>query len=210
MKELKVRLTFTEDLLGTASANPEIHEEFIASKAPKPETAAEEVAAIDVEAAIEKAMTVFPRMTDGTPFIYDYQIRGFFKEACGALKNVNGKLSSKIKAHKKKVDNHIFVEPRQIPLDMHGQKIDRCQRPLRAGTPQGERVTLANSEVAPEGTTIEFKVICLIDEDVEAVKEWLEYGALKGLGQWRNSGKGRMCWEELDDDGNVIGGNKKQ
>lgn len=32
--ELKVRLTFTEELLGSQSNNPKIHEEFIASKNP--------------------------------------------------------------------------------------------------------------------------------------------------------------------------------
>lgn len=82
MKELKVRLTFTEDMLGTASSNPEIHEEFIASKAPDAKSREEEVAAIGVEEAVEKAMTVFPKMADGSPFIWDYMIRGFFKEAC--------------------------------------------------------------------------------------------------------------------------------
>ena len=30
----------------------------------------------------------------------------------------------------------------------------------------------------------------------------------RGLAQWRNSGKGRCVWEELDEAGNVIGGNK--
>lgn len=34
MKEFKVRLTFTEEVLGTCSNDPNIHEEFIASKAP--------------------------------------------------------------------------------------------------------------------------------------------------------------------------------
>jgi hypothetical protein len=27
------------------------------------------------------------------------------------------------------------------------------------------------------------------------VEEWLEYGELRGLGQWRNSGKGRFTAE---------------
>lgn len=34
MTEMKIRIITTEEMLGTASANPEIHEEFIASKAP--------------------------------------------------------------------------------------------------------------------------------------------------------------------------------
>jgi hypothetical protein len=37
--------------------------------------------------------------------------------------------------------------------------------------------------------------------------ECLDYGELRGLGQWRNSGCGRILWELLDLDGNVIGGN---
>lgn len=198
MKELKVRLTFNEDMLGTASSNPEIHKEFIASKAPTADTIEEEVAAIGVDAAVEKSMTVFPKLADGTPFVYDYQIRGFFKEACGALKKVAGTKSSAIKAHKKQVDNLIFVEPRQIPMDLHGMALDNCQRPLRASTAQGERISLANSEVAPAGTSIEFTVKCLVDSDVEAVKEWLGYGVFKGLGQWRNSGKGTFSVEYPD------------
>ena len=32
MKTLKARLTFTEELLGSANNNPDIHEDFIASK----------------------------------------------------------------------------------------------------------------------------------------------------------------------------------
>lgn len=34
MKEMRVRLTFLEEVLGTANAEIDIHEKFIASKAP--------------------------------------------------------------------------------------------------------------------------------------------------------------------------------
>lgn len=198
MKDIKVELTFIEDVLGTASSNPDIHAEFIASKSPDHETIEEEVAAIGIEAVVEKSMTIFPKTADGKPFIYDYQIRGFFKEACSCLKKVEGTKSSKIKAFKKQIDGLIFVEPRQIVMDMHGMELGNCQRPLRASTAQGERISLANSEVAPEGTTIIFTVRCLADSDIEAVKEWLEYGIYKGLGQWRNSGKGRFTVKYIE------------
>ncbi len=195
MKELKVKLTFTEDVLGTASGNPEIHKEFIASKAPDAKSIEQEVAAVGVEEVVEKSMTVFPKLADGTPFIYDYQIRGFFKEACGVLRKVPATLSSKVTAYKKMVDGLVFIKERQIPIDMHGCRLDSCQRPLRASTAQGERVSLANSEVVPSGSTIDFTVICLADGDIKIVKEWLDYGRFKGLGQWRNSGKGRFTVE---------------
>ena len=29
-------------------------------------------------------------------------------------------------------------------------------------------------------------------------REWLDYGALRGIGQWRNSGKGRYTYEILN------------
>lgn len=198
MTVTKVRLTFTDELLGTSSGNPELHREFIASKAPDAAKMEEEVAALGVDAVEEKSMTVFPKLADGTPFLYDYQIRGFFKEICGAMKAISGTKSSKVKAHKKKVDNTIFVEPREIPLDLHGMRLGNCQRPLRASTAQGERVALANSEVCPEGTTCEFSVLCMVDDDADMLREWLEYGRFKGIGQWRNSGKGRFTFEIID------------
>lgn len=49
MKELKVRLTLTEELLGTASSDPHIHEEYIASKAPDAPSRTEEVEALGVD-----------------------------------------------------------------------------------------------------------------------------------------------------------------
>ena len=183
MTKVHVKLTFTDDLLGTSSGNPELHREFIASKAPDAAKMEEEVASLGVEAVEEKSMTVFPKMADGTPYLWDYQIRGFFKEICGAMRGIPGTKSSKVKAYKKKVDNTIFVEPREIPLDLHGMKIADCQRPLRASTMQGERIALANSEVCPQGTTCEFDVLCMVDEDVDMLREWLEYGKYKKLRQ---------------------------
>ena len=90
MIKVHVKLTFTDDLLGTSSGNPELHREFIASKAPDAAKMEEEVASLGVEAVEEKSMTVFPKMADGTPYLWDYQIRGFFKEICGAMRGIPG------------------------------------------------------------------------------------------------------------------------
>lgn len=198
MKELKVRITFTEELLGTANSDKDIHSEFIASKAPDAPSREEEVEAVGVDEVERKEMTIFPRNTDGQPIMWDYQIKGFFKDTCGALRKVTGTESSKIKAFKKEIDGLIFPEPRQIVIKFDG-KMGTCQRPLRASTAQGERIALANSETIPAGATIEFTVKCLLDSHIKAVKEWLDYGEFKGMGQWRNSGKGRFTWEDLTD-----------
>jgi hypothetical protein len=192
---MKIKITLIEDLLGTASNNPELHREFIASKSPDSASVEEEVASVGAEAVIEKSMTVFPR-EDGKPFLYDYQLKGFFKDACSSLARVPGMKSNKLKAFKKVIDGTIFVFPRKIMLALNGE-LGHCQRPLRAQTAQGERVALANSESAPAGTSFECEIKCL-DENAEViVREWLDYGALRGLGQWRNSGKGRFSWEEV-------------
>lgn len=80
MKELKVKLTFIEPILGTSPANPDIYREFIGSHAPDAASVEDEVAALGADAVAEKSMTIFPRLDDGTPFLYDYQIKGFFKD----------------------------------------------------------------------------------------------------------------------------------
>jgi hypothetical protein len=196
MKEMKVRVTLLEEMLGTASNNAQIHEEFIASKAPDAKNREEEIAAIGVEAEVEKSMTVFPRDKDGRPIMWDYQIKGFMKDSCGMLRKVTGTKSSGMKSYKKSIDGLIFVNEREIPINFEGS-VGSCQRPLRAQTAQGERISLANSETVPAGSTLEFTIKCLVDADMNAVKEWLDYGELRGLGQWRNSGKGKFKWEEI-------------
>ena len=196
MKTIKVKLTFTEPVLGTAPMNEDIYRDFIGTKAPDAASVEDEVAALGVDAVTEKGMTGFPRMEDGTPFLYDYQIKGFFKDTCGGLRKVKSTESSKIKAFKKEIDKLIFVEPRCIPLLFDGE-LGECQRPLRAQTMQGERVSLAISEEAPAGTVIEFSIVMLSDDHEKAVREWLDYGRFSGIGQWRNSGKGRFTWEEI-------------
>ena len=204
--DIRVRITTLEEMLGTASSDPKIYETYIASNAPDAASMKEEVEAFGVDAVAEKAKTIFPK-EDGQPFIWDYQIKGFFKDACGMLRKVKDSRSSKIKAYKKEIDGLIFIKERKIPISFTGE-IGNCQRPLRAATPQGERVALANSESIPAGAVIEFTIQCMCTTHIKAVKEWLDYGYMRGLGQWRNSGKGKFVWEELDEAGNVIGGNK--
>ena len=195
MKDIKIKLTFNEEVLGTCSANPDVHREFIASKSPDAGTIEDEVACIGVEAATEKAMTIFPK-EDGRPFLYDYQIKGFFKDTCSALARVPGTASNKIKAYKKIIDGLIFPKPRKIFFQMaEDRAVGNCQRPLRAQTAQGERVALANSETVPAGTVVEFTVLLMDDGHEKLLLEWLTYGQFKGIGQWRNSGKGRFTFD---------------
>lgn len=210
MKRMHIKITFTEPILGTANNNENIHREFIASKAPDAISREEEVAALGVEGVEEKSMTVFQRNEDGNPLLWNFQVKGFFKEACGMLQRMRGekcsKESCKLKAYKKIVDG--CIEPigniedysRKIPIVIaKGTEIEDFQRPLRAQTAQGERIALANSEKISEKATAEFYVETP-DAYVPAVHEWLRYGRKHGLGQWRNAGFGRFEYELIGEE----------
>ena len=197
MVTLKVKVEFLEDALGTASANPDLHREYIASNAPDAKKLEEEVASLGAEEVFEKGMTVFSRDENGNPIVWDYQWKGYFKDAFKGLRKVPKSRCSEVKNYKQEIDSLIFVYPRMIPINLSGE-MDICQRPLRASTAQGERVALASSESIPAGSTMEFEIQLLNPSHEKAVIEALEYGRLRGFGQWRNSGKGRFLYRIVD------------
>lgn len=197
MKNMKIKITLTEEMLGMSPADPDIYNAFIASNAPDAPTREEEIESIGVEAVQEKGTTIFPRTEDGVPFMWDYQIKGFFKDTVGMLRRIPGSACSKVKAFKKEIDGLLFVAERKITINVNGE-IGLCQRPLRTDGPTGSRTALASSETVPAGSTIECTIVLMRDDMAGWVTECLDYGMLRGLGQWRNSGKGRFTWEEID------------
>ncbi len=197
MITLKVKVTFDEEVLGTASANPDIHREYIASNAPDAMKLEEEVAAIGAEEVFEKGMTVFFRDEEGKPIVFDYQWKGYFKDAFKALRQIPETKCAAIKNYKQGIDGLVFVYPRKIPIELSGN-MDICQRPLRASTAQGERVALASSETIPAGSSMTIDIQMLNKAYEKPIMEALEYGRRRGFGQWRNSGKGRFHYEVVD------------
>lgn len=197
---MRVKITLVEEMLGTACANPDVHKEFIAQKSADAARVQEELEALPAEARMEKALTVFPRDTDGTPFLWDYQIKGFLKEALGILVELEegelkvGKTKLSKYTYKRIADNYVFVGPRRIRLGPVGPI---CTRPLRAETMRGERVSLASSETMPAGTSFDLEISTPASALLPLICRCLDYGGLKGLGQWRNSGKGRFSWVEV-------------
>ena len=69
-KELKVRLTFIEEVLGSAPASKEVYRDYIASKAPDAPTIEDEIEAVGVDETADGKMTVFPRV-DGKVGVWD-------------------------------------------------------------------------------------------------------------------------------------------
>jgi len=192
MQIYHVSETFIEPMLGTVPKDPEVYKNWILSRAPKAEEADDELETVVDE---DKGWTGFHRL-NGDHVLYDYMIKGFFKEACGALRRVKGTKSSEIKAYKKMINDLLFVYPRLTPLVLPpGQDLMVLERPLRASGPQGERVALARSDACPAGTTMEYELRILGGIDEKLLGEWLDYGAFKGRGQWRSGGYGRFEYE---------------
>ena len=65
---------------------------------------------------------------------------------------------------------------------------------------RGERIALARSEAAPAGTKFEATIEVLNRKLEPFLPRWLDYGRLRGIGQWRNSGAGAFEWKELNDE----------
>ena len=195
---MKYEIKFTEPLLGTLSGNKEIAEEFIISKHPDGRSE-EESAAVPVDETVEKSSTIFAR-DNGRIMLWDYQIKGFLKEACEQMissdtmtKEEQKKFRVTQYLYKRTIDKQIFVMPRKIHLELpKGAKTSFIERPLRGQTMRGERICLARSESVPAGTKFHIEIICLNVKLEKFIPQWLKYGALLGLGQWRSSGMGRF------------------
>jgi len=213
---MDIVITFTAPVLGTKAADPETFNEYIAGKCPDAALQKQEAAHSakrDAEESSEELKeaprpTVFHRNAAGQPIIYDYQLKGYLKSA-GEVKRVCAAKRANAPAGKRpqtpwsgitgKVDDFVMVGPREIPLVMPaGAAITICERPIKVMTPKGPRVAVVRSEEVPAGTALECSVEVYPDGPVtEAmVREMLDRGTWTGMGQWRNSGKGRFTWAE--------------
>ena len=204
---MHLKLTLLDPALGTSASSLNTLKDYIWNDETPEEGKAQEEENLEntlSEYPEEKTppMTVFPRDKDGNPIYYDYQVRGMLKDGIGMLRKIKDTESARVKAYKKQVDGLIFVTPREIPIWLNGDlRIDT--RPLRASTPQGERVALSSSEMVPAGSFFKFDIQCMDEKDVLLVEEVLDYGRFHGIGQWRNSGKGRFTWERTAPDEDV-------
>ena len=183
---MKIKLRLTEPMLGTVPKDPEVYKSYIETK--KPESV-DEKEYLTIEKIEEKGWTGFHKDENGL-FIYDYMIRGFLKNAGNVLKDTD---TIKIKNIKSKIDNVVFVFPRKIYLGK-SEPDGVIERPLRAMTMQGPRVSLTRSEYVVAGTEIEIEITILPNKEIteDIIKELLKYGRYCGLGQFRNGSYGRF------------------
>jgi hypothetical protein len=196
----KIRITFLQEMLGSNPKDENLFASYVAKKAPTAEDAEEEMdllrqnlAKLSEAEKIELRGTTGFLMREGTPVIKNYVIKGFLKAALMALNRTSLDLAgNNVHAFRKVVDQVVLVEPTWLTIILpEGEKMGICERPLRAQTPQGERVALARSETCPAGSYIDFTLKVLPGDFTQtALEEVLIYGSVNGLGAWRNAGNG--------------------
>mgnify|MGYP001594086539 CR=1 FL=1 len=193
MQEYKLSMELTEPMLGTIPKNPDIYADWVKTQT---NLKTDEEAPEETEA---KSWTGFHSDENGL-YIMDYMVKGFLKEAASILPHaleIHKKSGETLSGQtvKRRVENWVFVFPRRIYLGKK-EPDGLIERPLRAMTMRGERITLVRSDQVNAGTKLEatLKVLdCPITE--KTLRTWLDYGALKGLGQWRNASFGRFSYE---------------
>lgn len=186
----KLKVTFVTGPLGT-QPQKDVATEYITSKVADEngEMPADELATLPEQ--LEKGTTAFHKL-NGKPIFYDYQIKGFLKNAGQVFNGLRN-----VKNLRSKVENFIFILPRQIAIHLpEGGEITFCERPLRAQTMQGPRTSLARSEQLPDGSWFEC-VLKVYDGPISEplLNDLLSYGADVGIGQWRGGGRGRFTFE---------------
>lgn len=190
IQKYHLTIRFVTSVLGT-QPQKDVATEYITSKAADDsgELPADELETLPE--ALEKGTTAFHKL-NGQPIYYDYQVKGFLKEAGSVFNGLRN-----VKNLRSKIENLVFVTPRQIVLNTpEAAVIDFLERPLRAMTAQGPRTSLARSEQLPEGTWFECDLEVYNGPISEPLlTDLLSYGARKGLGQWRNGGHGRFEFE---------------
>jgi hypothetical protein len=206
--ELKFELL--EPMLGTLTKDKNVFETFIMSQAKtdmEKTRAAEDLDRVPEETEA-RGWTGFYEDDEGHPILMDYQFKGFLKTAANVLKGVVGTKTVKVKNPKEgesptkiekgiaglksHVSNTVFVFPRYIQL---AEKPDGVlERPLRAETARGPRVTVTRSDIINPGREYTLEIRVLEDSVVkeQVLRDILSYGELSGLLQWRNAGYGRF------------------
>ena len=184
-KLFDIEIELLEPMLGTVPKNKDIYAKFIASKAPEyPEDEID-----TVQEAEERGWTGFHFDDDGY-FLFDYQVKGFFKDVGNLMKDVLG-----IPGLKSKIENHLYVLPRKIRLpDIMPEPLER---PIRAWVARQQIVALTRSDQIAAGTIIKFQLELLHHKQItpHVVERILKRGRRKGLGQFRNGGYGRFRYK---------------
>jgi hypothetical protein len=207
-------MVFTEQVLGTRPVEKDILKKYLAEKRPEGLDKDELETLPDIETELQEGSTLFAQEPDGTRFIYDYCFKGLFKEACGVLRRITVTESHGLTSYKQQIGGMAFVYPRHVRLvlpegyeppsleegekeaeDTKAIRVPYLVRPIRCETPQGPRVAIGRSEALPTGSSCEILVRLLDGEWEDMLREWLSFGGIHGMCQWRSGGYGSFTHE---------------
>ena len=185
-----LRIDFTSPFLGTSPGRGSPAHHYLVKKAMEenPNLTIEDMEQDEktIPEILEDSTTVFRRDPNGRAKCVNYQVKGMFKE-CG--EQFNGEQG--LKQMRSRIDNTLFVFPRDIPIHYESE-IEILERPLRAMTQQGPRVSLARSEMIRPPAWIECDIQTIdfpkIQWNYDLLRMLLDYSDIRGFGQWRNSG----------------------
>jgi len=217
-----LEIELEEDLLGSTPKQREVYTSYVQAKAreamlkgaakkepvPLADGGAATAEAVEerldeepenIKEVEERGWTGFMEDDQGV-FLYDYAFKGFLCEAAGTLKQWGT-----TKALKDKFKRHVFIKPRRLRLTTAaGAPVKEpdatLERPLRAMTQLGPRVTLARSDVIKAGSRLCLHLHVLKGAGIthKCLQDVLEYGGYMGLGQWRSGGFGRFRVVKLE------------
>ena len=214
-KEIEALLRTVEEVVGTSLTREEVSQLFSGDE--KLKSLRESLGGFDTQ-----GVTVFFRDKNGKPCLGNHMIKGFLKAAGEAfartLPTKNGTMLHSATYTSAIINQHVTVTPDFLVASKDiertkDKKPKYLQRSLRVQTAQGQRVTLAKSEVLPAGTEFTFTVKVMDGSPFtkEVLEQLLSYGEMVGLGQWRGSGgKGQFQVVSLTDLGDEAKAKKKK
>ena len=197
--KLDIELTLVEDMLGTIPKEEKVFKAYLKHRAGGKEQKDEFKSPLndaEVSEREAKGWTGFME-EDNKPFIMNYMIKGFLKNSG----NIQKDKSIAIKNLKSKVNDFVYIYPRRIFFDGN-KKEHPLERPLRAMTMQGPRVSLVRSDVMEAGAKLSFEIhvpyACEIKQ--EHIEKMLDHGQYMGLGQFRNGAYGSFTYKVVSSD----------
>lgn len=197
----KIEIKFTQPILGTSPADPEIYRNYLGGHEVDADTLEEEIEKIGTDEALDNRMTVFMKDENGVPLLKMHQIKGFLCSAAKALRrNTESKIAG-VTSYVQKIKDGVYIfnddGDLYFPILFDGD-IKVTQRPCRTENAHGDpQVFLNASEEIPAGATCQFNLQLLCSDDqlcAEDIFELLDYGKYRGLLQWRNGGYGSFKW----------------
>lgn len=216
---MRIRIIFINELLAMSPGNKDIYATFIADHAIDAMTREDQINTLGAQEVVNKGRSVFDRDVNGNIVWPSYRWLGYFKATMGALGRDEETETTKVTSYKSKNDMNMSFTAEAYPINLPaGGVIGHCDRTIPGDEFKKRPTSIKSSETAPIGTVTTFTVQTNIKNAgkkggpavgyLDALRECLDTGVNYGTGEWRGSGKkGNFVWEELDEEGHVIGGN---